>query len=95
MPASLSGSTGYGFATVNGKLYSDNIFTGNLVIANGSATTNSVTVTANELSYKFQGGSVWFNYYASWTGGNGSDMQLIGFPKNLSKESTFHILLPA
>lgn len=95
IPASLISSTGYGFATVNGKLYSDNIFTGTLGIANGSATTNAVTFTANEFSYKFKGGSVWFNYYAAWTGGSGSDMQVYGFPKNFAKECTFHASLPA
>ncbi|MGK3157105.1 hypothetical protein ACCY75_01220 [Enterobacter kobei] len=95
IPASLSSSTGYGFATVNGKLYSDNIFSGTLGIANGSATTNSVTFTANEFSYKFKGGSVWFNYYASWTGGSGTDMQVYGFPKTFAKECTFHASLPA
>lgn len=95
IPASLISSTGYSFASVGGKLYSDNIFTGTLGIANGSATTNAVTFTANELSYKFKGGSVWFNYYAAWTGGSGTDMQVYGFPKNFSKECTFHTSLPA
>lgn len=95
IPASLISSTGYGFATVNGKLYSDNIFTGSLGIANGGGSSNSVTFTANELSYKFRGGTVEFNYYASWTGGSGTDMQVYGFPKKFSKESTFHASLPS
>ncbi|MGK3213812.1 hypothetical protein [Enterobacter kobei] len=95
IPSSLISSAGYNFATVDGKLYSDNIFTGTLGIANGSATTNSVTFTANEFSYKFKGGSVWFNYYASWTGGSGTDMQVYGFPKTFAKECTFHASLPA
>ena len=95
VPTSLSTSTGYSFASAGGKLYSDNIFTGTLGIANGSATTNSVTFTANEFSYKFKGGSVWFNYYAAWTGGSGTDMQVYGFPKTFAKECTFHASLPA
>ncbi|HDC4350321.1 TPA: hypothetical protein O8L21_001601 [Enterobacter cloacae] len=86
IPTSLSSSTGYGFATVNGKLYSDNIFTGTLGIANGSSTSNAVTFTTNELNYKFKGGVVWFNYIASWTGGSGSDFQIFGFPKTLTKD---------
>lgn len=86
IPSSLISSTGYGFATVNGKMYSDNIFTGTLGIANGGASTNAVTFTANELSYKFKGGVVEFNYYASWTGGSGTDFQVFGFPKTFTKE---------
>ncbi|MEI9720769.1 hypothetical protein V5043_19690, partial [Enterobacter kobei] len=95
IPSSLTASAGYSFATVDGKLYSDNIFTGTLGIANGGATTNAVTFTTNEFSYKFKGGSVWFNYYAGWTGGSGTDLQIYGFPKQFSKEATFHAVLPA
>ncbi|MDF3830166.1 MULTISPECIES: hypothetical protein [unclassified Pseudocitrobacter] len=86
IPSSLISSTGYGFATVNGKLFSDNVFSGSLGIANGSSTVNAVTFTTNELSYKFSGGSMWFNYIASWTGGSGSDFQVFGFPRTLTKD---------
>lgn len=94
IPSSLINSTGYSFAAVGGKFYSDNIFTGTLGIANGSATTDAVTFTANEFSYKFKGGVVWFNYYAAWTSGSGTDMQVYGFPRQFSKECTFHSALP-
>ena len=29
---------------------------------------------------------MWFNYIASWTGGSGSDFQIFGFPKTLTKD---------
>lgn len=94
IPASLIASTGYRFASVSGRLISSHVFTGELGIAAGSGTSNSVTFSSNTMSYKFLGETIWFNYTATWTGGSGSDMQLYGFPKVFNLDIAISAILP-
>lgn len=94
IPASIISSPGYSFATVGGKLYSDHLFSKTMGVANGGSASNAVTFTMNDFSYKFKGGTVWFNYAASWTGGSGTDMQIYGFPKAFTKDTSFSAISP-
>lgn len=94
IPSSLKLSQGYSFASVNGKMISDHVFSGELGIASGSATTNAVSFTINDFKYSLNGESISVQYTATWTSGSGSDMQIFGFPKIFASDGAFFATMP-
>ncbi|BDH45994.1 hypothetical protein TUM12370_20380 [Salmonella enterica subsp. enterica serovar Choleraesuis] len=95
IPDSLKLSPGYAFASIesSGRFISDHVFTSGLGVANGTSNNNAVDFSINDLKYKMNGNSISLQYSASWSGGEGTDFQVFGFPRLFSCDGFFNAIL--